>query len=150
MNAPEQWKLDALAVAVDALLAATSAPTPDAAVIERRADAVADAAAHITGGDYRPRYNGWHNRETWNTALWIGNTDAETDAEARAIVAVTLDPAGDGDRRARISYAAEALSAWWADRDTGERADNAGPVSDAWTYTLAVTDWHEIAESLAE
>jgi hypothetical protein len=30
-------------------------------------------------------YNGWHNYETWNCALWIGN-DQGTDSDARMIV----------------------------------------------------------------
>jgi hypothetical protein len=128
----------------------------------------AEDAARAAGGQYRPRYNGWTNYETWSTNLWIIN-DQGTDEEARQTVAAAYHVAGRavpptsdpdpvsraaGDHRYRISVAADALRDWWTEY-TAEQAgaladDYSGPMSDAWTHFLGWVDWYEIAEGLAE
>lgn len=121
----------------------------------------ARAAAEKAGGEYRPRYAGWKNRETWNTALWIDNEQAWNE-EAREIVRTVLDeydptagPLADvfandtpeQHRERAIRDAAEALGEWW--EEDIHAIDEAGPVSDAWAYALAWVDWYSIAEGYA-
>jgi hypothetical protein len=138
--------------------------TPDR--LASAADHLAESAARLAGGEYRPAYNGWQNRETWNAALWIGN-DSGTDEEARAIVAEALatmpewwqdqpDPGPATIRHAQLRAAADALREWWGEiagtypDDGSDRDPSAGPMADAWTYAVAVTDWYTIAEAYAE
>ena len=164
-------RLDDLARATDRLLAdagpADLTKTYDYR-LQQTAERVADSAAALAGGEYRPAYNGWVNRETWNTALWIGN-DQGTDETAREIVAEAYardpfaafraftghDPQTDaeGTRRARVRAAGDALSEWWQDTladDGSDRDPAAGPVLDLVTYALACVDWAEIADHYAE
>lgn len=131
---------------------------------------VAELAALIAGGEYRPAYNGWVNRETWNAALWIDN-DQPHSAAAREIVADALarpdiddeypDWTPEDRRRLRIHDAADDLRQWWGEAGAAglvgsppvlatDSSDLPGPVSDAWTYALAVVDWSAIAEGIAE
>ena len=149
---------------------AIDAPPQRDDAVEHIAEQIAREAARLAGGEFRPNYNGWTNRETWNTALWISN-DESTEEDAAGIVrnALTVDPfenyraftghdpsgGAEGIRRAQLYDAADALEKWWTDHlDDPERnrADDilAGPISDALSYTLAVTDWYRIAEGYAE
>jgi hypothetical protein len=101
-------------------------------------------------------YNGWTNRETWNTHLWMSNDEGSYHA-ARAIVAEHLAqvPAERGPGAASeeaihnvaISYAADALKEWW---DETHGPDGASPLSDAWRYAQDRTDWRRVAEAFAE
>jgi hypothetical protein len=141
-------------------------PTPDADTaphvrheirtrVEHCADAIGDAAARISGADYRPTYNGWHNRETWNAALWIDN-DPGTYETARDIVRASRDDetgtyfgeTAEIRARRRLRIAGDALQEWFG--ETFGPDDTAGPLSDAWTYAVAVADWYRIAEGIAE
>lgn len=122
---------------------------------DQRLERVADDLARLAGGEYRPAYNGWTNRETWNASLWINNDEGTYNA-AREIVRAAMDgsdydtrgiidPAED--RRYQIRTAGDALREWW---DEANAPDGASPLSDAWSYAVAVTDWYAVADGLAE
>lgn len=111
-------------------------------------------------GEYREAYNGWPNRETWNTALWINNdeslysasTEVVRDSLAEPLTGYQLDTDPENQRRGQLRAAGDALKEWYADAfdETNDGAPNTGPVADAWQYALAVTDWYRIAEGIAE
>lgn len=142
-----------------ALAAATHNTPQDGAYraladVERIAAGIAHDAAQLAGGEYRPEYNGWRNRETWNAALWISNEQG-SDEWAREIVrGVFADRAtdypgdADTDRSVRLNNAADALRDWH-EEEHGPR-DASGPLADAWTYAVAVVDWRTIAEHYAD
>lgn len=120
------------------------------------AERLAKVAARLAGGEYRPAYNGWTNRESWNASLWIGNDQPSYNA-AREIIRHTFEhytptlydtfgPAGQ--RSAALRNAADALRDWY-EAEHGPR-DTASPLSDAWSYAVAVADWPRIADGLAE
>lgn len=121
---------------------------------------IAELAATITGGEYRPPYNGWKNRETWNASLWIDN-DQGTYEAAREIIREACagsdyDTRGtytrEQDRRYQLTYAGDALRDWYEETFAPIEAgsERAGPATDAWTYAVAVVDWYRVAEGLAE
>lgn len=126
----------------------------DLDVARTAATRIAEVAARIAGGEYRPDYNGWKNRETWNTALWLDNEQGSSEY-AREIVAQHVTDPERGpydddaalDRRIRIRNAADALREWYDEAFTPTRPGN---VVDAWMYAVAVTDWYAIADGIAE
>jgi hypothetical protein len=89
-------------------------------------------------------YNGWTNRETWNTSLWINN-DEGLEAGARDIVRDAIADSSDRERGLRV--AEDMLKDWYAETFD---VDGAGPVADAWQYALDRTNWREIVEGIAE
>lgn len=100
------------------------------------------------------KYNGWTNRETWNTSLWMNN-DEGTQSESVAIVRrhLALIPGTRGPGAASeeailavsLSYAADELREWW---DELYGPEGATPLSDAWSYAMSRTDWREITRSI--
>ena len=101
---------------------------------------VAESAARLAGGQYRPPYNGWTNAESWRVFLWLTN-DQDTYNTARAIVAEADD---DID-------AADALRAYVEDLpDIARATEDATLAADLLGAALAWTNWREIAEALAE
>lgn len=118
-------------------------------------DRIAEEAARTAGGQYRPTYNGWVNRETWNAALWMQNdegaADAALDILRSAIDGADWDSRGTRDheteRRYLLNVAGDALREWW-DETFGPA--EASPLSDAWSYAIAWTDWAHVAEAIAE
>lgn len=104
------------------------------------------------------KYNGWTNRETWNTHLWMSNEEHLYIA-AREIVARHLaeipEERGPGAaseeaiHNVAISYAADELREWW-DEMFAPTDSQTGPLSDAWSYAIARTDWRRVAEAFAE
>lgn len=118
---------------------------------------IAEELAAFVGGQFRPEYNGWRNRETWSAALWIGN-DQPTYEAAREIVAAAV--AGDAASFSRGSrtekeertylrnVAGDALKDWYTARY--EPTDTASPLSDAWTYALSWVDWRDVVDSVEE
>ena len=117
-------------------------------------------AIKADGGEYRPAYNGWSNRETWNTSLWINNEqsllDGATETIREAMADSDYDTRGtdtkDENRRYQARVAGEALKEWYEDTfaDTNDGAPNSGPVADAWQYALGMTNWTEIAQNMAD
>ncbi len=102
------------------------------------------------------RYNGWTNRETWNSALWISNEEPLYD-ESRRIVREALreddrypDWTAEENRSIKITHAGDALKEWWGDMRGEMAPDLPGPISDAWQYAVDRTDWREIAENIAD
>jgi hypothetical protein len=135
--------------------------TPSA---DDRAETLAQDAARIAGGEYRPRYNGWTNIETWSTALWIDNEPSLYD-DAREIVADAMALADaelwphwtpDAEYRAnyrataRTTHAAARLSDWYDEAIDPDDNHTAGPIADALGYALACINWREIAEHYAD
>lgn len=126
---------------------------------EETAARIAHAAAGIAGGEYRPECNGWVNRETWNTVLWMqndqGSAEAALDVLRDAINGADWDSRGtrehDIERRYLIGTAGRALREWWdetfAPTDEGE---GHGPLSDVWSYAMASVHWDDVAEAIAE
>ena len=94
-------------------------------------------------------YNGWTNRETWNTNLWMTNDEALL-ADAQEIAARHIIPADEdeGTPREVDTYSiAQDLREWW---DETFAPEGSGPLSDAWNATMSEVNWDEIAEGLAE
>jgi hypothetical protein len=131
---------------------------------ERRVERIAEDAAGLAGGEYRPRYNGHPNRETWNAALWIGNEEpmyreanrivreAFADYEEPSLLAAirSTEPADEraaGRRRGAIHNAADELADWYAETID---APTDGPLGDIMTYALACVDWHDIVGDIAD
>lgn len=123
--------------------------------LERAARDAADAAK----GEYRPEYNGWRNRETWDTVLCM-QKDEGLDAKARTVLVTAIDGAdwdsrGSRDRDMEREYllyvAGEALKRWWDDLFApSEDLILAGPLQDAWSYAMACVNWHDVAAAIAE
>lgn len=125
---------------------------------ERDLERAAEDAARAAGGEFRPAYNGWPNRETWNTFLWMGN-EPNTYEAVREIArsALTFNeqrgreeyPTWSDDEIAALarSYASDEIRDWW---DESFAPTTASPLSDAWSYMIACVDWRRIAEALAE
>jgi hypothetical protein len=109
--------------------------------------------------DQDERYSGWANRETWNTALWIDNDEGLHDEAVRIVSSAltdyepfpwSADYDHDFHRGCAIDDAAETLADWYADACDPEERITTGPISDAWSYALARTDWREIASGFAD
>jgi len=160
-TAPNPERLDDIAADLQRL---ADAVDHDPAYVEYRAEQLAHTVARLAGGEYRPAYNGWTNRETWNTSLWINN-DAGLYETARETVREAMsgsdwDSRGTyrdqpgANRRYQIRTAADALRDWYTETFDEAWIDNAppssGPLADAWTYALACVDWFAIADGLAE
>jgi hypothetical protein len=126
-----------------------------ATIRETIADAIAAADAH----------NGWPNRETWNTALWIGNDEGAYGAACEIVASALADADGaaaarygpfadaigatgpDADRRAAMAAAEDTLRDWYD--ETFGPEDRGTPLADAWQYAMARTDWRRVAEAFA-
>lgn len=89
-------------------------------------------------------YNGWTNRETWNTHLWMTNDERDYNA-ARQIVRERFE----SDMDYPMVGAADALKEWW-DELYAPQGMAASPLVDAWSYAIDRTDWRAIVEAFTE
>ena len=89
-------------------------------------------------------YNGWTNRETWNTHLWMTNDPADYEM-ARTIVRERYE----SDMDYPEVGAADALKDWW-DELYEPQGMAASPLVDAWSYAIDRTDWRAIVEAFTE
>lgn len=160
---------DVVAAAVDLYRESRAMTEPATwAEIERAetaAERVAESAARMTGGEFRPDYNGHRNRETWLVALHLANDPGPERVASQlvrdAMTGTDPNPGRVRDaadlRRVRLTVAGESLREWLAD----ELADVAYQSSraDEWTGilaadivggTLARVDWASVADGFAE
>jgi hypothetical protein len=91
-------------------------------------------------------YNGWTNRETWLTALWLGNDEASY-WDIRRLAAAAHDEDEDAvDLAPRIeSYVSEL-----AELTCPGVMEGASFVVDLFSTALARVDWEEIARGELE
>lgn len=89
------------------------------------------------------KYNGWTNRETWETNLWMQNEEGFY-RDSAEIVREIVERGGDD----AIHAAGEALEEWWF--DLVEVPDLPGPVLDAWMTVQSRVNWDEIAAAIAD
>jgi hypothetical protein len=89
------------------------------------------------------KYNGWTNRETWETNLWMRNEEGFY-RDSAEIVREIVEGGGDN----AIHTAGEALAEWWS--EIAEVPDLPGPVLEAWTTVQSRVNWDEIAAAIAD
>ncbi len=174
MNRPTVTdRLDEISRALDRLRQTVRTPADGVATYptddtKAAAGRLAEAAAALAGGQYRPAYNGWTSAETWRVHLWITN-DLKTynaaqsqvaecmqqdDADALAPLDVSAWPADeirDAAHGAKVADAADALRDYVDDLPEIRRVlDRADLASDLLGAALGWVDWREVAEALAE
>ena len=92
------------------------------------------------------KYNGWHNYETWVTALWIDNDYGSYQYRCELVEQVREE---HEDKEKQENCLASNLKDWIESQNP--LAENADLFTDLLNSALSEIDWQEIAENfLAE
>lgn len=88
-----------------------------------------------------PSYNGWTNYETWNVALWLGESGGFEDSE----IAEYLQRAIDDDETDIRAAATGSLADYLQEMHDENRPTVTGVYADLLGAALQAVDWREIA-----
>ena len=97
------------------------------------------------------KYNGWHNYETWNVKLWLGNDEGlynlQREWAAQARSESDMEEIDDPMHREPVGILADMVKALI---EEGAPVLEASMYSDLLNAAMSEVDWYEIAEHILE